>query len=359
MHQGRLVYSDLHAAKHNELQTIPTVQRRRSRMKVNQLALAVVGVAMTIAAGGVMSENAHAESFVVDGNQALNTNNSFRKIDGQPRMSTYRFNANDADQQFDRMAGNQGGTLLRQRSTGKCLNAHRITNGSEINVWPCNPNDRDQNFNLLSQGSGYFLIQRTGTNQCVDSPDRVDAGKIHMWQCISNNSNQRWRSSTQVASTPAPAPNPAPVISGNFPQPNFGLSFYRRGNIFWNAGFAPASTNPPNPKLGQSKGNCTWYASGRAKQLGRNASNVDKLTGDASRWGTQATNARLNISNQPQSGAIAQWDYGHVAIVESVNRDGTITISESSYSAKLGSSIDYLYGTRTISASNPTRYIMP
>lgn len=321
-------------------------------MKTNQVVL-TMSVAMIAIAGSAMgmAEKASAESFTVDGNQSLNTNNSFRKIDGQPRMSTWQSNGNDPDQQFDRLTGNRG-TLLRQRSTNKCLNAYRIANGSEINVWPCNPNDADQNFNLLSQGNGYFMIQKTGTNQCVDSPDRVNGGKIHMWQCIGGISNQRWRSSNQVV-------NPPVVNPPAFGQPDFSLSFYRQDNIFWKAGYAPAITNPPNPKLGQSKGNCTWYASGRAKQWGRNGANVDKLSGNAYDWGNQAARAGLRTSNTPERGAIAQWDSGHVAIVESVNGDGTITISESSYSAKLGSSIDYLYGSRKIAANNPTRYIMP
>jgi len=327
----------------------------RSKMKANQAAMVMGVTAMMMIAGGAMTvaEKANAESFTVDGNQSLNTNNSFRKIDGQPRMSTWQSNGNDPDQHFDRMTGNRGGTLLRHRSTNKCLNVYRIANGSEINVWPCNPNDADQNFNLLSQGNGYFMIQKTGTNQCVDSPDRVNGGKIHMWQCIGGISNQRWRSSNQVVNPPVV--NPPVVNPPAFGQPDFSLGFYRQNNIFWNAGYAPASTNPPNPKLGLSKGNCTWYASGRAKQWGRNGANVDKLSGNAYDWGNQASRAGLRISNTPERGAIAQWDSGHVAIVESVNGDGTITISESSYSSKLGSSIDYLYGSRKIAAS----YIMP
>lgn len=320
-------------------------------MKTNHVA--AMGVAMMAIAGGVMAtpHGAKAESFVVDGNQALNTNNSFRQVNGQPRMATWQYNPNDPDQQFDRLPGSLGGILLRNRTTGKCLNAYTVDNGSEVNVYPCIPNAIYQNFNLLPQGNGYFLIQRTGTNKCVDTSDRKNGGITHMWDCMPSNSNQLWRSSTQIAVAPAPTP-----VLG---QPDFSLSFYRQDNIFWKAGLAPASTNPPNPKLGQSKGNCTWYASGRAKQWGRNGANVDKLSGYAYDWGNQAARAGLRISNTPERGAIAQWDSGHVAIVESVNGDGTITISESSYSANLGSSIDYLYGTRKIAANNPTRYIMP
>ncbi|MEI6429891.1 MAG: RICIN domain-containing protein, partial [Pseudanabaena sp. ELA607] len=189
----------VHAAKDERLQ--PNTTKESIQMKLNQAAAGVTALALIGVGGGMLADKASAETFTVDGNQSLNTNNSFRKIDGQPRMSTWASNLNDVDQNFDRLAGNRGGTLLRQRSTGKCLNAYRIVNGSEINVWPCNANDPDQNFNLLSQGSGYFLIQKTGTNQCVDSPERVNGGKIHMRQCVGN-SNQRWRSNNGVVVDP-------------------------------------------------------------------------------------------------------------------------------------------------------------
>jgi hypothetical protein len=141
-----------------------------------------------------------AETFSVD-NVALNTNWNFRRIDGNPRMSIYQRNNNDPDQQFDRLPGNRSGTLLKHRSTGRCLNAHYLSNGSEINVWPCDANDPDQNWNLDSVSDGRILIKRTGTNLCVDTPTRDNAGKVHLWTCDGNNPNQRWRSS---ASTPPP-----------------------------------------------------------------------------------------------------------------------------------------------------------
>lgn len=135
------------------------------------------------------------ETFSVAEGMALNTNNNFRRIDGQPRMSIYRRNDNDPDQQFNRLSGSRGGILLRHRSTGKCLNAHRTANGSEMNVWNCNPADLDQNWTVIPIGNGYNLIQRVGTNKCVDTPTRDNAGRVHLWDCDRNNPNQRWRSS--------------------------------------------------------------------------------------------------------------------------------------------------------------------
>ncbi len=296
---------------------------------------------------------AFAETFVLDGNKALNTNPNFRLIDGHPRMSTWDHSLNDADQNFDRKTGGNGGEHLVHRRTGKCVNAYRRWNGAEVNVYPCRLGDGDQNFNIESIGNGDVQIRVANTNFCLDNPNRINGGLVTLQQCV-RNANQRFKINGGTVVVP-------PVTIG---QPNFASAFYRQSNPFWLAGYAPASTNPPNPKLGASKGNCTWYASGRAKDFGRNASNVNKLLGHASEWAAQARNAGLTTSNTPVAGAIAQWGAGnvsnqnHVAVVEKVNGDGTIVISESSF-ASPGSTYDYLYRTRTISANNPSIYILP
>lgn len=80
-------------------------------------------------------------------------------------------------------------------------------------------------------------------------------------------------------------------------------------------------------------GNCTWYAYERRMQLGRP---VGSFWGNAATWGTYAAAAGFRVDNVPEVGAVAQWNAyaggagyaGHVGIVESVNANGTITISE-------------------------------
>lgn len=159
----------------------------------NKLWLALTTAAVSSLFIGTSAAQA-VETFSID-NIALNTNSSFRLINGHPRMSIYQRNDSDPDQQFDRMPGNRGGTLLKHRSTGKCLNAHYVSGGAEINVWPCDANDPDQNWNLDSVSDGRILIKRTGTNLCVDTPTRNNLGNVILWGCDGNNPNQRWRSS--------------------------------------------------------------------------------------------------------------------------------------------------------------------
>jgi hypothetical protein len=160
-------------------------------------ALVIGSLSLAFSVG---SASAYAETFSVQEGVALNTNNNFSRIDNNPRMSIYRLNETDNDQQFDRLSGNRGGTLLKHRSTGKCLNAHYLTQGSQINVWPCDANDADQNWNIVDAGNNFNLIKRTGTNLCVDTPTRDNQGIVHLINCDGNNGNQRWKSSVNLVS---------------------------------------------------------------------------------------------------------------------------------------------------------------
>ena len=79
-------------------------------------------------------------------------------------------------------------------------------------------------------------------------------------------------------------------------------------------------------------GECTWYAYNRRVQLGLP---VGSFWGNANTWAIRASSAGFVVNHTPSVGAIFQTtagSYGHVGVVESVNPDGTITISEMNYS---------------------------
>jgi surface antigen len=137
---------------------------------------------------------------------------------------------------------------------------------------------------------------------------------------------------------------------------NWESSAYREDNPLWQAGYAPSTFAPPNAQLGNAKGNCTWYVQGRIRELGHDGNMIRSLIGMAYDWDDEARAAGLEVSHKPQVGAIAQWENGHVAVVERINSDGTLFISESSYAP--GGQYDYLYNTRTISADSPSNYII-
>jgi surface antigen len=100
-------------------------------------------------------------------------------------------------------------------------------------------------------------------------------------------------------------------------------------------GVADADAQIANASAGNryAYGNCTWYAYERRMELGRP---IGSFWGNAATWATYATAAGFRVDNVPEVGAIAQWNAfaggagyaGHVGIVESVNPNGTITITE-------------------------------
>ncbi len=107
-------------------------------------------------------------------------------------------------------------------------------------------------------------------------------------------------------------------------------------------------------------GNCTYYAYDRRAAIGRP---VGSFCGNASTWAAAARASGYVVDNTPEAGAVAQWNAysdpwvgyaGHVGIVESVNGDGTVTISEMNNLAYGGFNI---VNRRTIPANSVSNYI--
>lgn len=80
---------------------------------------------------------------------------------------------------------------------------------------------------------------------------------------------------------------------------------------------------------------CTSYVAWKWNVMyGRQFTNTRPGEGSAYNWPALARDQGYNVTSRPQVGAIVSWDrssvmpYGHVAIVEGVNGDGTINVSE-------------------------------
>lgn len=111
----------------------------------------------------------------------------------------------------------------------------------------------------------------------------------------------------------------------------------------------------PTPGTLDALGNCTWYAWGRAYEI--LGSKPQLSTGNAGDWYYyNSSNEIYGYSpNAPKVGAIACWE-NHVAVVEKVNSDGTIMISESSYKID-GVTEGIRFRTRdNLSGSEPDNY---
>jgi len=96
-------------------------------------------------------------------------------------------------------------------------------------------------------------------------------------------------------------------------------------------------------------GNCTWYAYERRLQLGRP---IGSFWGNGAAWASSARAAGLLVNNTPEPGAIMQngGGYGHVAVVESVDGAGNVTVSEMNYAGY------NVISSRTLSAGQAAGY---
>src|SRR5699024_1180322 len=114
---------------------------------------------------------------------------------------------------------------------------------------------------------------------------------------------------------------------------------------------APSSTPTYNANNGSNvfpAGECVWYAFDKRTQLGKGVGQW----GNASNWASAARSEGYSVNNTPSVGAIMQTNansngaggYGHVAIVDSVNSDGSIVVSEMNWGGNGGS-----VSTRTLS----------
>lgn len=99
-------------------------------------------------------------------------------------------------------------------------------------------------------------------------------------------------------------------------------------------------------------GYCTWYVYNRRAELGRP---IGSFWGNAATWAGFARASGFNVNHTPEVGAVMQDSYsaggfGHVAVVESIGADGSITVSEMNYAGWNVKSF------RTLDAGQASRY---
>ncbi|MBE9119010.1 CHAP domain-containing protein, partial [Lusitaniella coriacea LEGE 07157] len=192
----------------------------------------------------------------------------------------------------------------------------------------------------------YFMIQGDG-NLVVYSSDNKP---------LFNTGTDGGRTGTFAASpewlnkhNPQPQPQPQPPV-----QLHPILSYAEFSN--WR-NWAEYTSRNPFPSKGK---NCTWYAHGRMMQLGYSEYALDSMWGNAGTWDNTAGRGAV-VTGTPQVPCIAVWEIGvggagsvgHVGVVERVNADGSILISESNWAGTA-------YNTRTIypgSRSWPSKFI--
>lgn len=113
--------------------------------------------------------------------------------------------------------------------------------------------------------------------------------------------------------------------------------------------------NPFYP-AGYGLPNCTAYAFGRIYEITGKRPNLS--TGNAENWYPyNQAYGYYDYGQTPRLGAIACWAYpgggGHVAVVESIDSDGNMMLSNSAWSARYGSCEPFYLTYAHVSDSNP------
>ena len=88
------------------------------------------------------------------------------------------------------------------------------------------------------------------------------------------------------------------------------------------------NTKQTTPGNTNAWGNCTWYAWERRLEMGRPL--PSGALGNAAQWNSSLGAMGYRVDSVPEIGAIFQngGGYGHVGIVEAINSDGSIEVSE-------------------------------
>lgn len=171
-------------------------------------------------------------------------------------------------------------------------------------------------------------VQLFNANPAIANPDTIDVGNEIRVPQQNEQLPDRFgefaaaAAAQQVAVAPAAAPaSYEPVYSQTYtPGSQAVYATDSNGNTYF-------------------QGYCTWYAKDRRPDL-------PNMLGNGGEWVANAAAQGYATGSTPQVGAIAETN-GHVAYVEAVNPDGTVTISDMNGRAGFGK-----VGSYTASAGN-------
>lgn len=149
------------------------------------------------------------------------------------------------------------------------------------------------------------------------------------------------------------------VIPGGVPPLNERPGYVAPAQYYYNGGggasYAIGGHVNTYGGNGYGFGQCTWYVYNRRAELGRS---VGGMWGNASQWAYSARQSGYLVDHNPEVGAVMQSNegyFGHVAVVEQVNADGSISISEMNYYGGRGTGWD-IKSSRTIDAGQARAY---
>lgn len=175
-----------------------------------------------------------------------------------------------------------------------------------------------ENLSQIAAQYGTTWNRLFSKNDAITNPDIISAGMTltipHPDEVVAD----RVAPTTPPIATQAPqAPTATPAYGSPAPQVSYASA---AGNTY-------------------AAGYCTWYAKNRRPDL-------PNMLGNASSWVASAAARGYATGTTPRAGAIGQQG-NHVVYIESVNGDGTVSISEMNYGGGL-----FVVNYRTVPASS-------
>lgn len=168
-------------------------------------------------------------------------------------------------------------------------------------------------------------------NEKLSSPDAIDIGEEIRIPAIDEQLPDRYSDyAMTLAATVATAPATPAAPAGAGYTPVYSQTYTPGAQAVYETDSAGNT---------YFKGYCTWYVKDRRPDL-------PNMLGNGGQWVGNAAARGYATGSTPQVGAVAETN-GHVAYVEAVNADGTITISEMNGTAGFGN-----VGSRNVPASS-------
>lgn len=179
----------------------------------------------------------------------------------------------------------------------------------------------------IAEAHGTTYVQLYNANPGLTSPDAIDVGnEVRIPEASEQLPDRYSEYAAQQAAAIAAAP--APVATANY-TPVYSQTYTPGAQAVY------ATDSAGNTYF---KGYCTWYVKERRPDL-------PNRLGNGGQWVASAAAQGYATGSTPQVGAVAETS-GHVAYVEAVNGDGTITISDMNGAAGFGN-----VGSRNVPAS--------
>lgn len=175
-------------------------------------------------------------------------------------------------------------------------------------------------------------VKLFNANKEIANPDAIDIGDKIRIPAKGEKLPDRYGEYTAtatVAAVAAPAVASAPAATAEY-EPVYSQTYTPGSQPVY------ATDSAGNTYF---KGYCTWYVKDRRPDL-------PNMLGNGGEWVANAKSQGYSTGSKPQVGAVAETS-GHVAYVEAVNGDGTITISEMNGTAGFGN-----VGSRNVPASS-------